>query len=792
MKFSEQWLREWVNPPVTGTELAEQLTMAGLEVDSIEPAAPDFEQVVVAEVLEVAPHPDADKLRVCRVDDSSGEPLQIVCGAPNVRAGMKAPLARVGGVMPGGMKIRKAKLRGVESFGMLCSARELGLSEDHAGLMELPQDAPVGQDIRDWLRLDDTLIEVDLTPNRGDCLSIAGIAREVGVLNRCDLTPPAIREVPAADDSRFPVEVAAGEACPRYLGRVIRGIDPNAATPLWMQERLRRCGLRSLGPVVDVTNYVLLELGQPMHAFDLARLSERIEVRFARPGETLTLLDGKTIELDGESLVIADAGRVLALAGVMGGEDSGVTDGTRDIFLECAFFAPEFIAGRARRHGLATDSSHRFERGVDPRLQRRALERATALLLELVGGTAGPVIEVSQADFLPEPTPIHLRAPRIGRLLGLDLPRDEVGEILERLGCTVETLADGWRVEPPSYRFDLALEADLIEEIGRIHGYNRLPSTRPQGRLAMAARPEARVGLDRIRALLVDQGFQEAITYSFVDPELQARMFPEEEGVPLANPISSEMAVMRVSLWPGLLKALRHNLNRQQERVLLFESGLNFATQDSEIKQESCVGGVACGGRWPEQWALPAEPWDFYDMKGVVESVLALGGRGEDFRFVAAEHPALHPGQSARIELDGEAAGWMGTLHPSLAAEFGVPAGTQLFELRLAAVQAGRIAAFEPISKFPAIRRDLAVVVEEETPAQRIRELVAEAAGPLLRDLAVFDLYRGEGIESGRKSVALGLILQDSSRTLTDEDIDGVVADVTALLHKELGASLRE
>ena len=792
MKVSEQWLREWVDPPVGTQALAEQLTMAGLEVDSIEPATGEFEAVVVGEVLEVTPHPDADKLRVCRVEAGQGEALQIVCGAPNVHQGMRAPVALVGGRLPGDVKIKRAKLRGVESFGMLCSARELGLSEDHAGLMALPSDAPVGTDIRDYLQLDDRIIEVDLTPNRGDCLGMVGIAREVALLNDCELTPPAIAPVVAQVEDRFPVTVTEPAACPRYLGRVIRDIDPAAVTPPWMQERLRRGGIRPLGPVIDVTNYVLLELGQPMHGFDLARLQDGIEVRFARPGERLMLLDGREVALDTDSLVIADAGGPLALAGVMGGEASGVGDATRDLFLECAFFDPTHIAGRARAYGLQTDSAYRFERGVDPELQLRALDRATQLLLDICAGRPGPVIEVTSEAHLPRRPAIQLRAARIRRLLGFELGAAEVAGILEGLGCAVDAEREDWSVIPPSHRFDLAIEADLIEELGRVHGYNRLPSRAPAGRLQMTPQREEQVTLTRLRLGLVDRGYREAITYSFVDAQLQRRLEPGREAIPLANPISADLAVMRSSLWPGLLGALGHNLRRQQERVRLFECGLNFIQEDSEIKQESYVGAVACGQPVPEQWGAPNASLDFFDAKADLEALLRLGGCFETFTFEAAPHPALHPGRSSRILCDGRPVGWLGTLHPRHAEELELPADTQLFELEIAAVSAGRKAAFETISRYPAIRRDLALLVDAAVPAGAIVERIRQVAGETLKELRLFDVYQGKGVETGRKSIALGLILQDSSRTLTDQDVQAVVDEVTTALQRDLGAGLRE
>ncbi|HKJ09142.1 MAG TPA: phenylalanine--tRNA ligase subunit beta [Gammaproteobacteria bacterium] len=792
MRFSEKWLREWVNPPVSTDELAAQLTMAGLEVDSVEPAAPPFESVVVGEVMTVAPHPDADKLRVCHVQVGAGEPLQIICGAPNVYAGMKAPTAQVGAVLPGGLKIKKAKLRGVESFGMLCSARELGLSEEHEGLLDLPADAPTGTDIREYLGLDDSLIEVDLTPNRGDCLGIAGIAREVGALNGCAVEGPDIYPVEEQTSDQFPVEVEAPGGCPRYIGRVIRGVRGDADTPLWMQERLRRSGLRSLGPLVDVTNYVLLELGQPMHAFDLGRLEGGIRVRYAESGESLVLLDGRRVELDADTLVIADHAKPLAIAGVMGGEHSGVSEQTGSLFLECAYFAPEAVAGRARRYGLQTDSSYRFERGVDPRLQKRAMERATALLLDIVGGEAGPTVEDVSRAHLPARTPIRLRAERIRRLLGMAPEPAAVSDILSRLGAQGEATEEGWQVVPPSYRFDLAIEADLIEDIGRIYGYNRLPSTRPRGALAMAPAPEATVGRERLLTLLVDRGYQEAITYSFVDDELQKLLDPDHEGLSLANPLSSELSVMRTSLWPGLIKALQHNHHRQQSRVRLFEWGLRFIQKENELEQETMIAGLASGDRYPEQWGAPVEPGDFFDVKADVEALLEAGGCVGQFQFAAERHPALHPGQSARIYRDGTPVGWLGCIHPRLTATLDIPENTYVFELDGGAVLAGAVPRFQEVSRFPAIRRDLAIVVSEEINAQAICQAVRNTAGPALQELRVFDVYRGKGIESGRKSIAFGLILQDSSRTLTDKDVDAVISAVTTQLRDHFGATLRE
>ena len=791
MKFSEKWLREWVDPPVSTEGLVEQLTMAGLEVDSVEPAGAVIDGVVVGEVLSVEAHPDADKLRVCQVSTGQGEPLQVVCGAPNVVAGGKYPLAMIGARLPGDFKIKKSKLRGVESRGMLCSARELGLGESHEGLMTLPAELVAGQALHEALELDDSLIEIDLTPNRGDCLGVEGVAREVGTLTHSPVTPVTIQDVEASIDDTFPVEVQVPEACPRYLGRVFSGVNPAAATPLWMQERLRRSGLRSIDPVVDVTNYVLLELGQPMHAFDLARLSGAIAVRHATRGERLTLLDEREVELDEETLVIADRDRALAIAGVMGGIDSGVQAATTDLFLECASFSPEVIAGKARKYAMHTDSAHRFERGVDPFLQHRAMQRATRLLLDIAGGQAGPVIEVSSPEQLPERVPIALRKARIGRVLGMLPEADEVADILERLGMAVTADNEGWQVMPPTYRFDIAIEADLIEEIGRVYGYDRLPLQPLTGALEMQPVSETSVSMRQVTDVLVGRGYREAVTYSFVDPDFQAAVNPDMQAIVLANPISTEMSVMRTSLWPGLLKAVGYNLKRQRSRIRLFEHGLRFYSQGNEINQDIVIGGVLAGSRSPEHWADAPEAVDFYDIKGDVEALLALSGRAQEYRFVAATHPALHPGQCAAIRLRDRNVGWVGRVHPTLAGQHDLEPRTFVFQLEFAALEEGSLAHFSSISRYPSIRRDLAVVVDESVSVDRVCAVVRDAAGDLLQELVIFDVYQGKGIETGRKSIAFGLILQDSSRTLTDKDTESLVARVTQCLGDTIGATLR-
>jgi len=792
MKFSEQWLREWVNPSVSTGELCHQLTMAGLEVDAIDPVASEFSGVVVGEVVKVEPHPDADKLRVTQVNVGGEELLTIVCGAPNVCEGMKAPTAVVGAKLPGDFKIKKAKLRGVPSFGMLCSASELGLAESAAGLMSLPADAPVGEDLRDYLGLDDVTIELGLTPNRGDCLSITGIARETGVLNQCAVSGPQLGAVAPGSDETLSIEVKAYDACPRYIGRVIRGITVGAPTPLWMQERLRRSGIRSLGPLVDVTNYVLLELGQPMHAFDLAKIDGGIVVRMAEAGEKLTLLNEQEVDLDGETLVIADHKGPLAMAGVMGGNSSAVGDETVDIFLESAFFTPDNIAGRARRYGLHTDSSHRFERGVDPQLAETAMERATALLLDIVGGVAGPLEEVVTEGELPQRHPIHLRSQRIARILGADIAPSEVEDILTRLGMSLVSVEGGWHVTAPSFRFDIAIEVDLIEEIGRIIGYSNLPSRRPLGSLNMQPRPEGVIGRRELSQLLVDRGYQEAISYSFVDPKMQQRFDPQNEGIALANPISADLSVMRSTIWAGLVPLLQHNLNRQQSRVRLFEYGLTFIKQASDIKQENWLSGVVYGNIEPEQWGGTTRKADFYDVKADIEALLALTNQANAFRFVAERHPALHPGQSARIYLGDEAIGWLGAVHPTLERELDLHGSTYLFEIKVAALCEKNVAKFTQISKFPAIRRDLAVVVSSDIDADAVLTCIQNAAPESLQNLKLFDVYEGEHIDSGRKSLALGLTLQEHSRTLTDEEVDAAIEKIVNTLGAELGATLRE
>ncbi|MCP5302641.1 MAG: phenylalanine--tRNA ligase subunit beta [Pseudomonadales bacterium] len=791
MKFSEKWIREWVNPDIDSQQLVAQLTMAGLEVDGIESVAGKFEGVVVAEVVTKDAHPDADKLSLCKVSTGRQE-YQVVCGAPNVRAGTTVVLAEVGAILPGNFKIKKAKLRGVESHGMLCSEKELELSDNHEGIIVLADDAPVGQDIRSYLDLNDNCIDIDLTPNRGDCLSIAGLARELGVLNKLPVAAVDIPAVAPSIDDCFPVVVDAPEGCPRYVGRVIRNINVNASAPLWMQERLRRSGLRSIDPVVDVTNYVMLELGQPMHAFDLERLQKGIRVRMAEPGEKLTLLDGQEVALNAETLLIADESGPLAMAGIMGGINSGISEKTQNIFLESAFFAPLTIAGKARSYGLHTDSSHRFERGVDFQVQSRAIERATQLLMDIVGGEPGPVSEVSSDAHLPVPAVIELRKQRITSLLDLALPDHEIEGILTRLGMVIQTKnGEGWRVLVPSYRFDLSIEADLIEEIARVYGYNLIPVKLPQVSLKSRPKSEAVTSLSQMRRLLLARGYFEAITYSFVDPKLQAQFDHSDQGITLANPISADMSVMRTSLWPGLIQALQYNQNRQQERVRLFESGLVFRKSEKGIEQVAKLGGVIVGGQAPESWANAKAASDFYDAKGDVEAVLSLGGNIDSYEFIPSTDHALHPGQNAVIMREGEAVGRIGALHPSIEQALSIKGPVYLFEIELTKIELGVIAYFEPLSKFPEVRRDLSIIVDKSIQLLAIDKQVRQDAGESLVNLTLFDLYQGKGIDPDRKSLTLGLTWQHRSRTLTDDEISQLVDSIINNLEKQFNAELR-
>jgi phenylalanyl-tRNA synthetase beta chain len=790
MQFNVDWLKKWVALDLDAAELAKRLTASGLEVDDVRPVAGEFSDVVVAEITDCGKHPNADKLSLCTVDDGSGEPLQIVCGAPNARAGIRVPLARVGGQIGPDFKIKRAKLRGVESFGMLCSAKELGLSDDHSGLLELPADAPVGTDLRDYLALDDTVIEVDLTPNRADCLSIRGLARDVSASCAADYTPLDIEPVPAGCDARFPIRLESPQDCARYAGRIVRGIDPTAASPLWMVEALRRCGLRSISPTVDVTNYVLLELGQPMHAFDLDKLDGEIVVRRGREGEKLVLLDESEVDLDGDVLAICDSRGPVAIAGIMGGLDSGVTENTRDILFESAYFNPATIMGKARAYGMHTDASHRFERGVDPAGQVTAVERATQLLIEIAGGTPGPVLLAEDTEYLPRNPLVELRPERLDAVVGCAIPREQAETILRRLGMEVEWRGDRWAVTAPSARFDIAIEEDLIEEVARIYGYDAIPEAPVSGELAVGSSSGHRVAPARVRESLCAAGYQEVISYSFVDRRLLAELHHDHMVLPLANPLSSDMDVMRTTLLPGLLAALARNLRRQHSRVRLFETGIAFL-QGETMNEVERLAGVAAGEALPEQWGASTRPVDFFDIKGDIERLFAIRGDVTGLDFEAAELPWMHPGACAVIRLEDEAIGWCGALHPNTLKAFDVKKAVFAFEIDLDRLLQREIPYAKTISRFPSVRRDLALLLPEEVSYTAVRDCVTAAAGPLLEKVMVFDVYQGPNLNKGYKSLAIGLIFNDVSSTLRDEDVDPAITGVVAAMERHLGAQLR-
>lgn len=795
MKFSEKWLREWVNPAIDTQALSEQLSMAGLEVDGVEPAAAKFNGVVVGEVVECGQHPDADKLRITKINVGGDELLDIVCGAPNCRQGIKVAVATVGAVLPGDFKIKKAKLRGQPSHGMLCAFDELGISEEGDGIMELPLDAPIGADLREYLALDDNIIDVDLTPNRGDCLGIKGLAREVGVLNSIDVNALNIPAVTPTIEDKISIELVNDDACPRYLGRVIKGINLNAETPLWMVEKLRRSGVRSIDPVVDVTNFVLLELGHPMHAFDLNAIEGGIKVRNANAGEELVLLDGNTAKLNESTLVIADHHKALAIAGIFGGEQSGVTEKTADILLESAFFNPVAIAGQARSYGLHTDASHRYERGVDFALQHDAMERATGLLLEIVGGHAGPIVEAVAADKLPKVTEVRLRRSRLDRVIGHHIEDAKVTDILTRLGLDVKFDNDSWSADVPSYRFDIRIEEDLIEEVARVYGYNSIPNVAPTAKLKMTTHDESTVALSRFRNALVTRGYQEAITYSFVDPKVQAILHPECNALVLPHPISVEMSAMRVSLMPGLLASVTYNQNRQQPRIRLFEHGLKFISDENAengVYQVPVIGGVITGLVHGEHWIEEKRHVDFYDLKGDVEALLAITNDVSRFEIKAEQSDGLHPGQSAVIYVDGKKVGFFGALHPQAQKSLDINHATFVFEIEMSALEKRNLPQAVGVSKFPSNRRDIAILVQDSVKIGDVLNVIGKVGGNQLVDLNLFDVYKGKGIEPNYKSLAIALTLQAVDRTLEEKDINQVVDNVVAALAEQFNASLRD
>ena len=792
MKIAESWLREWVNPDIDAEALGHQLTMLGHEVDRIDFEGTGIEDVIIAEVIEVEKHPDADRLTVCKVADGSGDVVDVVCGAPNVAEGMKSPLAKPGVRLPNGMKLRKSKIRGVVSNGMLCSAVELGLGEESDGIIALPGDAPLGSPLVDFLDLPDTVFDLDLTPNRGDCFCVLGIARDVSALTGARLKEATVQPVSATIEDTHPVELVEPAGCPRFAGRVIRGIDPDAKSPVWMTERLRRAGLRAISPVVDVTNYVMLEYGQPLHAYDSARLQGPIRPRLAKSGERVTLLDEKEVELNADTMIITDDSGPIGIAGIMGGLSTAVTEKTTDVFLEAAFWPQDFMAGRARAYGMHTDASLRFERGVDPEGQGRAIERATGLLQEIAGGNAGPLIVESAEKHLPRRNTIRLRKERLARLLGLEIDARKVTRILEGLGLGVTSEGGGWNIAPPSYRFDLAIEADLIEEVARIHGYDSIPETTAFAQSPLQTVTEGQIELERAAETLIARDYQEVVTYSFVDAAANKAFTGTESELVLSNPISSDMSVMRASLWPGMVAAAAANTARQQDRVRIFEASKSFHGTMDEHTEVVRIAGLVTGAAVPEQWGDRGESADFFDVKADVEAVLLLAADANENRFVPATHVALQSGQAAEIKRNGETIGVLGKLHPQLAKHYDFKRPVYLFELDAHKALASRAPIASSISKFPAIRRDIAVIVDDAVSADDLVDAVASSAPELIQDVRIFDIYTGAGIEAGRKSVAIGLILQERSRTLTDDDADVVMAATISKLKDKFAAELRD
>jgi len=790
MKFSESWLRSLVDTQLSSEELSHLLTMAGLEVEGLEPVAPQFNDVVVARVLEVVKHPDADRLNVCKVDTGRGEATTIVCGAPNVAVGLRVPCALPGAKLPGDFTIKIAKVRGIESSGMLCSAKELGIAEEASGLLVLPDDAPVGLSIREYLDLDDNQFELKLTPNRADCLSLAGVAREVAAIAGVSFKPVEVPEVAATLADRRPVVLDAPGACPLYYGRIIKGVDAKAPTPAWMARRLERSGIRSISALVDVTNYVMLELGQPLHAFDNTRLEGAVRARMAKADEKLLLLNEQTIAIDADVLMIADDAKPLAMAGIMGGEESGITLETRELFLESAFFAPKAIAGRARRYGFGSDASHRFERGVDFGTTRRAMERATQLILEICGGEAGPVVE-ARAE-LPQRNPVRLRAARAARVLGMAISAEQIAKLFSGLGLPYSREGDDFLVTPPSWRFDIEIEEDLIEEIARLHGYDNIPAPAPRGNLKMMVQPEAQRPQARIRQMLVDRGYQEVVNFAFVEEAWESDFAANANPIRLANPIASQMAVMRSTLFGGLISNLVTNLKRKQTRVRLFEAGRTFHRDDrgmpvAGFHQPWKLAALAYGGALPDGWASGARKLDFYDVKGDLEALLAPAPLG----FEKLVHPALHPGRSAKILLAGQEIGVIGELHPEWVQKYDLPQPPVLFEIDFDAAKATTVPAYCEVSKFPPVVRDLAIVVDQGLELQTLLAGLKGRLPLLVQDIQLFDVYVGKGVPENKKSLAFRIVMQDTQRTLQDAEVDLAVQQLISCLEREFAAQLR-
>ncbi len=788
MKISENWLREWVNPKITTDELVEQLTMLGLEVDDVVPAAGEFTLVVVAEILTIEKHPDADKLNVCQVDAGTGENLQIVCGAPNARVGLKAPLAMIGAVLPGNFKIKKSKLRGLESNGMLCSNVELGLSDDHSGLLELSIDAPVGQDIREYFELNDTIIDIDLTPNRADCFCVKGIAIDVACLNELEIKQPIFNSIEPSINETIDVTLEAEKQCPRYISRVINNIDNSKQTPVWMQEKLRRSGIRAIHPVVDVTNYVMLELGQPMHGFDKSTIDGSINVKMAIKGEKFTLLDGKEVVLDESYLMIADNNNYLAIAGVMGGLDSGCGDSTRDIVLESAYFDPATIMGKSRDLGIHTESALRFERGVDPYLQEQAMQRATQLILDICGGEVGPLNEVTSDEFIPKSISIELTEDKLARVLGFIVESNQVTAILEGLGMNVEQMDCCWKVIAPTSRFDIEIEEDLIEEVVRMVGYDKMPSANLSGESVIMQLPEEIIESQLIKTQMTTIGYQEAINYSFVSVKQLENFNLSKGSIALKNPLTEEFAVMRTSLLPGMMETVKYNLRRQNDSVKLFETGYVFNQQEN-IQQEDKIIAVCTGKRHAEHWSLGKESIDYFDCKGDLE--VLLDNCKSHYSFANSSIEFLHPGRQAMVVLNGENIGWIGQIHPEICRRIGIKKEVYAFELYMKSIKKTTLPIFEDVSKYPSVRRDLALILDSQIQSDRITQLMEHELGDSLVETIIFDEYQGDNIETGKRSLAVGFVLQQQNATFEDKEVDKLMSKVVSSLKENLNVEIR-
>lgn len=789
MKLSESWLREWINSTSSTDAIAQKLTLCGVEVESLTPVAEKFTNVVIGQIKGLEKHPEADRLTVCQVDVGQGELLTIVCGAKNLKLDMKVPAALAGAELPNNIKITRSKLRGVVSNGMLCSGRELTLADDANGILELPAEAPLGKPVWEYLTLSDRIIDLAITPNRGDCLSVSGMAREIAAVTDCQTQAPLIPDIKPTIADKLSIKVHDAEVCPRYAGRIIRNVKADAITPIWLQERLRRSGVRCINAIVDVMNYVMLEIGQPMHAFDLNKIAGEIQVRFAKSTEELTLLDNQHVQLNNETLIIADEKQPLAIAGVMGGLDSGVTVQTRSVLLESAFFQPQCIIRTRQKYNLSSESSHRFERGIDPTLQAIALERATALILEIAGGEAGPLVDVADKKYIPQPKVITLRSARIHTLLGFVIEDIIIEKLLHRLHFTYEKNAAGWQITVPVYRTDILLEVDLIEEIIRLYGYENVPIQQAIAPLNLNAQMDVDVGC--FRRTLCELGYHEVITYSFVNQKYQQLFDPTQKPKALLNPITADMSVMRTNLWSGLMEALLYNQNRQQPRVRLFEMGLRFVPEADALAQQKVISGIVSGSVFPEQWGIATRAIDFYDLKGDLLQLLGITKALHEFEFKKGSHAALHPGQTAEIWRAGRYVGVFGTLHPSIAQELDTVGRVLLFELLFDELKQAHVPHAVELSKFPEIRRDIAIYVDQTVPSEQIQDTIVDVGGELLKEVNVFDVYQGKGVPPNQKSVALALTLQHSSRTLLDEEVADIMDRVISALRKGFAAELR-